>query len=706
MAALQNPRTRLNDSELKTARVEVDGLGLPRAMTGASAIVFRLGTSSGAFALRCFLRGDSHEAEHRYEAIERYLSSRRIGYLVPPTFLATGIRMGSDWLPVVKMSWVDGDPISTYVGQHVEEAHLLRRLVTSWVDMADALERAQIVHGDLQHGNVLVVNGQPTLVDYDGLRVPTLQVQNTAEIGHPNYQHPRRFDRMAGSAVDRFSEWVVYVSLAALIDEPYLWKRLNGGDECLLLRAKDFGSPATSQAFSLLKKHRSSHVREVAERLMRNCREDPCTLPPLREIFPASVRTTCPAKRAQSGVSAAAPAIPWYATHTSRDRGPAEASQSQAGRSGYGARAWVPELLAQKETRPVAIRPTTRACRMAWIAGGSLELSVLLTVLIAGWHVIISVALAAPITLFFSFVGAFGYLYHMYRQESAVASRAAVLRRYRACKRQADDSAARVRQITGLLEATDEFHRKTEASIKNRRKKSIAEYRARVAAEEQALKHARTQLATDITDLAAQRNQARAALLRDLQTSWVESRLRDLSILATPIPGVSKDLRRHLAAHGIRTAADIDRSRILNIPAVGRDTAGKLVRWRRQMEQTASATVPTTLPPPKERRLNKRFDGAIKKAEKAAAALEYRHKEELTTLDANQCKALTMLDREHEELKEQHRSQRAGILPQLVQTRKAAGAAIAPLEAAERDLSRYAGATLRSYVWHAWLWST
>src|SRR4029077_855325 len=111
------------------------------------------------------------------------------------------------------------------------------------------LKDSRIAHGDLQHGNILIVNGQFKLVDSDGMYVPTLARRNSHEVGHPNYQHPRRVATHFGPYLDNFSAWVIYVSLVALSIDPTLWQTTGAGDECLLFRQEDFNNPDTSNAF-------------------------------------------------------------------------------------------------------------------------------------------------------------------------------------------------------------------------------------------------------------------------------------------------------------------------------------------------------------------------------------------------------------------------------------------------------------------------
>src|SRR5262249_1378941 len=131
----------------------------------------------------------------------------------------------------------------------------LNKLASEWVAMLGALRRVGIAHGDLQHGNVLIVQGRLRLVDYDGCYVPVLQGRQAIELGHLNYQHPRRSPADFGPNLDNFSAWLIYLSIIATAGRPALWKQLGGGDECLLFRKADLQAPQRSEAFHFLSKH-------------------------------------------------------------------------------------------------------------------------------------------------------------------------------------------------------------------------------------------------------------------------------------------------------------------------------------------------------------------------------------------------------------------------------------------------------------------
>jgi hypothetical protein len=78
--AVQNPGTAFDDAELRAARPEEDALGLPRAVTGGFASVYKLTAPSGrAWAVRCFLR-DVPDQQKRYDLIGRELARLNLPY--------------------------------------------------------------------------------------------------------------------------------------------------------------------------------------------------------------------------------------------------------------------------------------------------------------------------------------------------------------------------------------------------------------------------------------------------------------------------------------------------------------------------------------------------------------------------------------------------------------------------------------------------
>src|SRR5947209_14317254 len=154
--AIQNPRAGFADPELKAGTVELTPRGLPRPITGNFASVYRIHCGNRDWAVRCFFREFADLGE-RYSAISRHLAAARLPYTVGFDYLEQGIKVRGTWYPILKMEWIEGDLLNTFVERHIDQPAQLRDLARRWLDMLRTLDASSIAHGDLQHGNVLVV---------------------------------------------------------------------------------------------------------------------------------------------------------------------------------------------------------------------------------------------------------------------------------------------------------------------------------------------------------------------------------------------------------------------------------------------------------------------------------------------------------------------------------------------------------------------
>jgi hypothetical protein len=252
--AIQNAHLNCADSELRAATPACNALGLPVACSGNFADVYHLVSSNGnSWAVKCFTRRTSGLRE-RYQAISAHLSRAALPFTVEFAYLPEGIRIRGEWFPVLKMDWVEGQTLQEFVQRHHADRNYIGRLLAIWLKVEPALRLTQTTHGDLQHGNVLLVPGKTRgtlslkLIDYDGLWTPTLAAIPSGEAGHAAYQHPRRAPLGLYSAdVDRYPHLVIAAALKCLThpDGARFWRTYNTGDN-LLFSARDFAAPATS----------------------------------------------------------------------------------------------------------------------------------------------------------------------------------------------------------------------------------------------------------------------------------------------------------------------------------------------------------------------------------------------------------------------------------------------------------------------------
>lgn len=160
MQAIQNPQVCFSDTTLRLGRPALDRLGMPVVMSGNFAYVFKLHVGNGARAIKCF-RQFLGEREARYRAIDQHLDTHRVPALAQFEYDSDGIVVAGKRYPIVIMEWVDGNTLDTYIGTLIKQQKAkghLRPLADQWSELVSRLESADVAHGDLQHGNVIVTS--------------------------------------------------------------------------------------------------------------------------------------------------------------------------------------------------------------------------------------------------------------------------------------------------------------------------------------------------------------------------------------------------------------------------------------------------------------------------------------------------------------------------------------------------------------------
>lgn len=263
---IQNPNTCFSDPELKNGTPILNNLGLPKPIAGGFACVYQMLCGSHNYAVRCFLTKQI-DLEKRYRIISDYLRQINLSYMVSFDFLSHGIKVNEKWFPILKMEWINGEPLNIYLEKNLHEPQKLEALASNFATLIKNLHKYSIAHGDLQHENILVANEQLKLIDYDGLYVPGLEAIPSNEYGHRNYQHPSRSEKDYGPNLDTFSAWVIYTSILALCRDPNLWNQLESGDGYLIFRKEDFLDPNQSFAFKLFEQSPIAPIQSYAKQL-------------------------------------------------------------------------------------------------------------------------------------------------------------------------------------------------------------------------------------------------------------------------------------------------------------------------------------------------------------------------------------------------------------------------------------------------------
>src|SRR5579872_4400142 len=244
--AIQNPHLSFRNPELRGLDPSLDRLGMPLVASGNFAYAFKLrNPSSGpAIGIRCF-RGYIPDRDNRYAVISRHLTAHRVPCLTDFRFDQEGILVAGRRYPIIVMEWIEGPTLDLYVEQILHEKAALLHLADEWLRVLHALRSGQVAHGDLQHGNIIVQNGQIRLIDLDGMFVPAMLGWPSIELGHPHFQHPRRSLTQFDLNLDNFSALVIYLTFLALAEAPDLWQEYH--DENLIFSRSDFLNPAGSK---------------------------------------------------------------------------------------------------------------------------------------------------------------------------------------------------------------------------------------------------------------------------------------------------------------------------------------------------------------------------------------------------------------------------------------------------------------------------
>src|SRR6266700_52724 len=280
--AIQHPAQAFIDPDLKQGAVAENNLGLPLVMSGGFALTYAVTTPRRKCAVRCFHR-EIPAIQQKYDAISKKLRSLTNGWFVYFDFQQSGINVRQQTFPILRMDWVEGDTLGSWLDKHFNDPRALEKARTDFAAIARFLELKGIAHGDIQNGNVMVANGEIKLIDYDGMFVPGMPEGNGSETGHKHFQHPERRVSDFGPRMDRFSFIAVDLSLKALIEDKSLYAKFREGGETIVFKANDFADPANSEIFRRLVA--IPKLKEQARRFAAICEAPLAAVPTLDEFL-------------------------------------------------------------------------------------------------------------------------------------------------------------------------------------------------------------------------------------------------------------------------------------------------------------------------------------------------------------------------------------------------------------------------------------
>ena len=712
--AVQNPRVAFSEIELRDGLVVCDTLGLPKPISGSFATVYQVDYQGRRHAVRCFLRHVPDIAQ-RYAAISAYLKKAALPYAVEFSFLPQGIRLRGQWFPIVKMDWVEGNRLDVYIAQHLNDSTALLEITRQFLQLAESLRRANIAHGDLQHGNLLVVNHQLRLLDYDGMFVPTLSGRPSNELGQPNYQHPMRSSRDYGPYLDNFSVWVITLSLLGLALDPDLRYGFAGGGEALLLEQTDFVNPARSHVLTAMLQSPHPTLRFLTQSFLKLLgTRDLSAVPPLEPSALAVLNTATPARanlpdwlRERMVIlpdAQNANAQNMNAKNVNAQSAPAQNASSQNSAD------WLLDHL--QPNAPARIDGSFRAEKSMLI------LTIVALLFITGAMFLIPVDFFLGIALLFSvgMIGA-GTLKVGFSLRYNTPERRNAARDVEQLEQEHIELDDRLRELSAERAQMDRAHQDKLAKLKRDLTKASVQEQTAQTSLQQDLKTLAADYDAQRSALANEQAEALANALQEYRTKRFERMLEAFRIADAALPiFLNRELKTSLAMHGFVTAADIinfqvrmtrdgPRFHLVNrhgkaiaVPGLSAKQGVPLLLWRRNKEAHVRALIPTTLPSEYEAAVLKKFQAAkvtlqleeIKKKQ----ALEQNARRVTEKARAEQAR----LAREIQELPTQSRRVITSAEQELAQLRKALAEKEWALILARRKLESFAHINFVNYV--------
>ena len=235
----------------------LDDHGEPYRSSGAFAVVFKMQDKSTGkyYALKCFTEEQEGRAE-AYRQIADELDLLDSPYITSVKYMKKELFVDSqceeDEFPVLLMDWVDGETMEAYIAANYRNQSAMLMLSYRFGKMAAWLRTQSFSHGDIKPDNIIVrPDGSLTLVDYDGMFVPSMKGSQSPTIGTKDFSHPLRTMDDFDETIDDFSLASIALSLKAISMNSTLLDTYGASDR-LLFSEKDYRTPSNSKVISAL----------------------------------------------------------------------------------------------------------------------------------------------------------------------------------------------------------------------------------------------------------------------------------------------------------------------------------------------------------------------------------------------------------------------------------------------------------------------
>ena len=235
----------------------LDDHGEPYRSSGAFAVVFKMQDKRTGkyYALKCFTEEQEGRAE-AYRQIADELDLLDSPYITSVKYMEKELFVDSqceeDEFPVLLMDWVDGETMEAYIAANYHNQSAMSMLCYRFGKMAAWLHTQSFSHGDIKPDNIIVrPDGSLSLVDYDGMFVPSMKGCKSPTIGTRDFSHPLRTVDDFDETIDDFSLASIALSLKAISMNSTLLDTYGASDR-LLFSENDYRNPSNSKVISAL----------------------------------------------------------------------------------------------------------------------------------------------------------------------------------------------------------------------------------------------------------------------------------------------------------------------------------------------------------------------------------------------------------------------------------------------------------------------
>lgn len=558
-------------------------------------------------------------------------------------------------------------------------------LAEKFYKLVSDLKKHGIAHGDLQHGNILVVNNGLSLVDYDGMFVPGLEGLPSNELGHPNYQHPLRSRNDFGPYLDNFSAWCIYISLLALAADPGLWDRINAGDEHICFRRKDIENPGSSQAIQAVEKIKNERVQGLFTlfKTIILC-PDVCQIPSLDG---AAIPKETPATGHKPVVNGSG----WIQDYVKKP--PVKTP--------------IPSLFERAFAKALVLLSFCSFGFPFFTIFSDMTYSFLVLFVVVGFPIL------------------FITMYVKFSRFPENAKKAKITSEFKALQADFNKAEGSLAKLEEDRQRVDQEKARKFSDIDLKKRDNAQKESNEIARIDKDLRDSISSITSKKNSLVQEEATALNAALSNIQTQYLNSRLTQDRLESSSVIGIGPEMTRRLNAHGIRTAADIadvhiyqtshgrftkvlayievpGRGNVL-VAGIGPKKAEALLMFRKQAEKKIKSYLPTSLNSAQENAIKSEYFSKRQSLDSQETDAKKRAVNTKDTCKARYRKEQDELERQHSDARKNFAKRLEDLDKQIADARKCLADKRWKNGMVDLELKSYARFTFGRYVHSAFL---